>query len=222
MEIRGVTEIVEHHLRREIIIGTLAPGSKLNEIELSERLGVSRPPLREAFRKLESENLVVSIPRKGSCVAQMSLEDCTQIYRARIMLECAAIEIIGELGITDLTPLQQALTAELRFLPQDNPSPDNMLDFFNVMSEFHNKLVEVCGNRWIIHYHGQLRPTMARYQIMYLRMPGTRQMSLAEHEEVFALIRDGRYAEAQRTVTRHILKTRDSLIKGITASQPAA
>jgi DNA-binding GntR family transcriptional regulator len=220
MEIQGVTESIEHQLRQEIITGALGPGSRLNEIELSERLGVSRPPLREAFRKLESENLVVSFPRKGSYVAQMSMEDCTQIYRARIMLECAAIEIIGEQGGADLGLLAQTMDAELRYPPPGNPAT-NMLDYFNVMSDFHNKLVEACKNRWILHYHSQLRPTMARYQMMYLRLPGTRQTSLAEHGEVIELIRGGNYPAAQQKITQHILKTHDALIKGITVSLPA-
>lgn len=222
MEIQGVTESVTHRLRAEIIAGALAPGSRLNEIELAARLGVSRPPLREAFRKLESENLVVSVPRKGSCVAGMSLEDCVQIYRARIMLECAAVEIIGEQGVTDLAPLAQTLEAERSFLPRKPPQAENLLDYFDVMSGFHNKLVEVCANRWVIHYYGQLRPTMARYQMMYLRLPGARQTSLAEHDVVLDFIRQGRWTDAKRELTAHILQTRDALIQGITNGRPAA
>ena len=216
MEIQGVTETVTNRIRAEIIAGVLAPGSRLNEIDLSARLGVSRPPLREAFRKLEGENLVVSVPRKGSFVTRMSLEDCTQIYRARIMLECAAIEIIGEQGIDDLAILELAMQEEQRYHPKEAPQPENLLDYFDVMARFHNKLVEVCANRWVIHCYGQLRPTMARYQLMYLRLPGSRQASLDEHAEVLALIRGRDFAEAKRQVTDHILKTRDALILGIT------
>jgi DNA-binding GntR family transcriptional regulator len=65
METLSVTKSRVHPLRENIIIGEFAPGQKLNEIELSSRLGISRPPLREAFRLLENEHLVRSIPRKG-------------------------------------------------------------------------------------------------------------------------------------------------------------
>lgn len=81
MKIYGVVETVQRRLRQAIITGKLPPDHKLNEIELAQEFEVSRPPLREAFRKLENENLIVSIPRRGSYVAGMSKEDCEQIYR---------------------------------------------------------------------------------------------------------------------------------------------
>ncbi|MBW2123631.1 MAG: GntR family transcriptional regulator, partial [Deltaproteobacteria bacterium] len=68
MEIRGVTKSLVDYLRTQIITGNLPPGQKLNEIRLSSDLGVSRPPLREAFRILEHDRLVASIPRKGTYV----------------------------------------------------------------------------------------------------------------------------------------------------------
>jgi len=222
MEIQGVTESVAHQLRSEIISGELSPGSRLNEIDLAARLGISRPPLREAFRKLESENLVISIPRKGSYVTPMSPEDCIQIYRARIMLECSAVEIIGERGITDLSNLHQTLEAKERFLPPGVPRLKDQPDDSVFLCDFHDRLVKACGNHWIIHYYYQLCPTMARYQMMYLRLPGAEQIVRVEHEEVLACIRQGHYAEAQQKLTAHILKTRDAILQGITAAHPAA
>jgi DNA-binding GntR family transcriptional regulator len=205
--------MVQEHLRREIITGNLEPGSRLNEIELSERFGVSRPPLREAFRKLESEKLVFSIPRRGSRVADMSREDCEQIYRARIMLECAAIDIIGEQGITDFSQEEEALAADADYVIPANPTAVDMLDYFSMMSRFHNSLVRCCGNRWVIHYHNQLRSTMARYQVLYLRLPGTRKVSVEEHKAILGLLEGGRHQTAKARLAAHIQGTLDALIR---------
>ena len=65
-------EVVFRAIRENILKGELKPGERLMEIQLAEKLGVSRTPIREALRKLELEGLVVSIPRKGALVAQMS------------------------------------------------------------------------------------------------------------------------------------------------------
>ncbi len=73
MEIKSVTESIVHYLRDHIISGDFAPGRKLTEMELSAQMGVSRPPLREALRIMENDNLVTRIPRKGTYVTTISI-----------------------------------------------------------------------------------------------------------------------------------------------------
>ena len=170
MQIKGVSQVAESRLREEIMTGKIAPGERINEIAVSERFGVSRPPLREAMRRLESENLVFSIPRRGSYAAETSKEDCMHIYRARIMLECGAVDIINEEGGVDFGMLERALVEEKKLQTRRGKKKDPHEDYL-IMSQFHNALVEVCGNRWVVHYHQQLRPTLGRYQIMYLTIP---------------------------------------------------
>ena len=82
MEIIGVTRSAFHYLRAKIITGELPAGQKLNENQLSSLLDISHPPLREAFRLLEHEHLVVNVPRKGICVTTVSREDLREVYNA--------------------------------------------------------------------------------------------------------------------------------------------
>jgi GntR family transcriptional regulator, rspAB operon transcriptional repressor len=79
-------------LRREIIVGQLAPRAMLSEQELSQRFGVSRTPIREALIKLAEENLVEIYPQYGSFVAPIKLQDVFDSQFVRESLECAAIE----------------------------------------------------------------------------------------------------------------------------------
>ena len=91
-KISSVSEYLIDYLRTEIIMGGLPPGVKINEYHLSETLNVSRPILREVLRALESEPLVDIIPRKGSYVSAISLEDFIELYDIRGMIEYKAVD----------------------------------------------------------------------------------------------------------------------------------
>ena len=87
LEISSVEEIVYHALRREIATLALAPGERLPLEELAARFRVSLTPVRHALRRLESEGLVVSTPRRGSRVAPLSVEELEEIQAIRLGLE---------------------------------------------------------------------------------------------------------------------------------------
>src|SRR5699024_8835087 len=86
-------DVVFNTLRRAILRGELKPGERLMEIQLAERLGVSRTPIREAIRKLELEGLVLMIPRKGAEVAKISARSLRDVLEVRRALEELAIEL---------------------------------------------------------------------------------------------------------------------------------
>ena len=85
--------MVFNTLRQAILKGELAPGERLMEIQLAEKLGVSRTPIREAIRKLELEGLVLMIPRKGAEVAKISEKSLRDVLEVRRSLEELAIEL---------------------------------------------------------------------------------------------------------------------------------
>ena len=80
-------DVVFNTLRQAILRGELAPGERLMEIQLADKLGVSRTPIREAIRKLELEGLVVMIPRKGAEVARITEKDMRDVLEVRGTLE---------------------------------------------------------------------------------------------------------------------------------------
>ena len=94
IEIIGVRQSILENLRTQILTGELRGGEKLNEIELSKKFDISRPPLREAFRILEKEDLAFSIPRRGCYVSHTSWKDAQQISEAREMIECFSIDLL--------------------------------------------------------------------------------------------------------------------------------
>ena len=86
-------DVVFNTLRQAILRGELEPGERLMEIQLAERLGVSRTPIREAIRKLELEGLVLMIPRKGAEVARISEKSLRDVLEVRRSMEELAIEL---------------------------------------------------------------------------------------------------------------------------------
>ena len=94
MEVQNLTKRVLEYLRNRIITGELVPGQKLNENEIASRLEISRHSIREAFRVLESEQLVFSIPNKGAFVTELSDDDLLEVYQTREMIECYAVDLL--------------------------------------------------------------------------------------------------------------------------------
>lgn len=86
-------EVVAAELRRLILSGEVAPGSRLVEDRLAERLGVSRNPVREAIRVLSSEGFIEVIPRRGACVALLSGPAAEDLFDVRMALEPVAARL---------------------------------------------------------------------------------------------------------------------------------
>jgi len=204
MEIKSITESVVEYLRLQIITGELAAGQRINETELASYLNISRPPLREAFRILENEYLVVNIPRKATYISDISIEDLKEVYQAREMLECYAIDLLKAKNIRKL-PNATASVKTASDLPI--PSQDNREEVFTYLKafvDFHIKLIESTGNHWVIHFYNSISSHLARYQFIYLYIPGSGRRSIEEHNQILDFIKTGNYEKAKKFMREHI------------------
>jgi DNA-binding GntR family transcriptional regulator len=217
MEILGVTMTSLEYLREKIITGELKAGQRLNETELSMELGISRPPLREAFRILEENQLIVSMPRKGTFVAEISIEDFVEIYQAREMLECHCIDLIQEKNIKTFPLLERAIEASATLSIPPDDKPKEKMAFLEAFAAFHHRLIESAGNKQLIHFYKRIGFHLSRYQFMYAYLPGLTDLSQDAHWEILNHIKEGRFLEAKQLVRYHIrsfvqlMRTRMSL-----------
>ena len=92
-------DVVFQTLRNAILKGELKPGERLMEIQLAQKLGVSRTPVREALRKLELEGLVIMIPRRGAIVADITIQDLNDVLEVREALEELAVKKACDLSL---------------------------------------------------------------------------------------------------------------------------
>jgi DNA-binding GntR family transcriptional regulator len=213
LEFKSVQSGVVEYVRTQILTGALKANQKMNESDLASKIGVSRPPIREAFLILESEHLIVSIPRKGAYVTNVSIEDLLGLCQVREMIECYAIDLLQSKNIKEL-PLVELAFKEATNLPfPTSGNSEELLHYHKIFFDYHRRLVEAGGNSRIIHFYKGISSNLTRYQIMSLFVPGSVTHSLEDHRAILDLIGMGEYEKAKKEVISHINYTKDFLKK---------
>jgi DNA-binding GntR family transcriptional regulator len=188
-------------IRDAILKGSLRPGERVSEPELAERFGISRTPIREAFRQLESEGYLEVIPRKGAVVASLSERDVIEFYAIKSILEGHAARIAAErMTERDLERLE-TINAKL----QEIAAGGDIKGFFRVHNEFHELFIKASGNDKLIELINQLVLKFNRLRLASLAQPGRMDISVQEHRKIIEAFRrhDGEQADSlvRRTAT---------------------
>jgi len=152
-----------YDLRQEILGGVLLPKERLIEEEISKRFNVSRGPLREAFRTLESEGLINIVPRKGAYVSDVNMEDIEAILQVRIALESLAVKLACQ-KMTDKTLAN--LDKILNGMGSAVEKKDDKR-YFELNKIFHTKIYEFTQNKYLI----KMLTTMALHSYRYRFIP---------------------------------------------------
>ena len=205
MKIVNVTTSALQFLREKIITGELKSGERLNEASLSSKLGISRPPLREALRILEKDHMAVNIPRKGTYVTELSVKDFEELSQIREMIECYTIDYFKTSHIRNLPKVTLAFNKALSLPnPLNSVDPEQLLNYIRVFLDFHTSLVESSGNSQLTHIYHSINFNLARYQFIYFYINGTAQHSLEDHKRILEFVRNDNYDEAKEELKRHI------------------
>lgn len=193
-------DVVFHTLRQAILRGELKPGERLMEIQLANKLGVSRTPIREAIRKLELEGLVLMIPRRGAEVAQITEKSLRDVLEVRRALEELAVQLAC-----------MRMTAEgIRKLWQAASEFEDVLgdEDITVVAEadvaFHDVIYLATDNERLISLLNNFREQMYRYRVEYLKKKECHEKLLAEHRELIQAIENGDCKRATEITSMHI------------------
>ena len=210
-------DVVFNTLRQAILRGELKPGERLMEIQLANKLGVSRTPIREAIRKLELEGLVLMIPRKGAEVAEITIKDLEDVLEVRAALEelavCDACENITEEQILALKEAADNFQAALE--------SDDLVKCAETDMAFHEIIYQASDNKRLNQVLNNLREQMYRYRVEYLKEEQTRNLLVSEHEELVKAIREGDVQKAQDISFHHLENQRMAIIRTIRAENAA-
>ena len=204
-------DVVFNTLRQAIITGEFAPGERLMEIALANRLGVSRTPVREAIRKLELEGLVVMIPRKGAEVAKITEKDLRDVLEVRSSLEELAAELAAE-RMND--EVKEKLEKALKGFEEAIESDDNAAVADSDV-DFHDVIFEATGNARLIQIINNLREQMYRYRLEYVKDTEYHTVLLNEHRELAKAMVEGRKEDARKIMKRHIDNQEMTVIRNI-------
>ena len=204
-------DVVFNTLRRAILRGELEPGERLMEIQLAEKLGVSRTPIREAIRKLELEGLVLMIPRRGAEVAKISEKMLKDVLEVRRSLEELAIELACErMTDEDFEALRQAEEAFRAAVKEGNA-----LTIAEEDEAYHETIYRCTGNDRLLQILSNLREQMYRYRLEYIKDEAKRQTLLEEHERILMALKNRNVNIARDAVREHIDNQETTVLKNL-------
>jgi len=193
-------------IKRDIIFGDLAPGSKLKLDGLRERYSASMSTLRETLNRLASEGFVDALDQRGFFVTPVSRDDLIEIANLRVLLECHALRLSVKKGDTDWEGNLVAAHHKLHLMEQKMLAGDESQkeDWKRYDWEFHLALISACGSKNLLSLHSVLYDKYLRYQMLVLTYRG--EEAVEEHRKVFeaALARD--IETAADTLKTHIDK----------------
>ncbi len=193
-------ERVHDHLKQEILANRYGPGSELLEVPLSEELGVSRGPVREALRSLEAEGLVEITPRRGAVVTILSKREFLEAYQVR-----EALEVLGvRLAVPRLTESAISALAERIERMDEHAAAGDDDAFFEANAAFHEAFMEASENRKLIEVYRRLMAQMRPYRRPSARLRGNLERSIAEHREIVTAARTGDADATVALVMKHI------------------
>jgi DNA-binding GntR family transcriptional regulator len=182
-------------LRDWILEGTLAPGERLHDLELAERLGVSRTPVREALQRLEDEGLVETSPNRWTRVAPLDVSIATDLYPIIWQLEKLALEFAAfELDDAELDQMERANQRLVAALDANDAVGAAQAD-----SEFHQVYIDLCGNAELITILQALKVKLRRLELHYFSSHSARE-SVAEHTALLTALELGDIAAATTAI----------------------
>jgi len=167
-------------IRDAIMTGALKPGEKVAEPDLAERFGISRTPIREAFRQLESEGYLTVIPRKGAVVTSFSPRDVEEFYTIKSILEgYAARRACEKLSAKEIEKLR-SINERLRHLAEEG----DVKHFFRVHNDFHDLFLRAADNEKLYVLVSNLVRKFERLRYASLSLPGRMKISVQEHDKI--------------------------------------
>ena len=216
LQSNSLAMLVQRDLERMILAGELNAGAKLNEAAIAGMLGVSRGPVREAFRSLEESGLVRLEKNRGVFVRRVSLEEADEIYELRAALdEFAGRRVAEKAAAADIRELR-ALVERM-----DRAAARNELDaYYRTNLEFHDRLVELAGNAKLLVTYRRLVNELHLYRRATLAQEGALPISTREHHDIMEKISAGQAAAAGRALHDHVMGSRERMHRAQDAPLP--
>ena len=194
-------------LREQIFAGVFAPGSFLDEVDLCERLQISRTPLREALKVLTAEGLLRHEPRRGCFITEVTEQDLDDIFPVIALLEgrCAheAARHATDADLAALTTLHERLNSHAQ--------AGRFNDYYETNFAIHEAIITLANNRWLAMAIADLRKILKLARSQQLHAPGRLAQSLSEHMAVFAALKARDSEGAEAAMRTHLTRQREAL-----------
>lgn len=206
-------EKIADAIRDDIIQGRLKEGQRVSEPELAERYGISRTPVREAFRQLSVEGFLRLTPRKGARIAYLTEKDVCEFYELKSVLEGYAVRIATtKIQERDLGRMEQ-LNDQMERLHERG----DLKRIAKVHDDFHNIFLEAAGNDQLYTTVCQLANRFQRFTIL-LALTGKNPEAVSKHREIIGAMRARDGKKAEDLVKANALLGKELMIKEVLQS----
>jgi phosphonate utilization transcriptional regulator len=199
--------LVQRELERMILAGDLVPGSKLNEALLAKALGVSRGPVREAFRALEESGLVRLEKNRGVYVRQIPIDEADDIYELRAVLDDFVGRRVAAMATAEAV---RALRGDIARMEKATARND-VDSYLTANLDFHDRLVTLAGNAKLLLIYRRLANELRLFRRATLAQGDTLAVSTREHREIVDQIAAGKVAAAGRALYDHVMASRERM-----------
>ena len=209
MKIESLVDMAKRHIQLWIIKGEYQPGQRLKEEEISTRLDISRPPIREAFKFLEAEGLVIRKPRRGVFVSEMTDKDVWEAYT----LKATLYEMATELALDNMTDRQAAELESIVQKMEDhaNAIPVDLLGYQEYHQEFHDKIMLISGNERLKKFSASIHLQVCRFSYKSLQNKAHLRSSIRYHQRIINALKEKNKPLACKLMKDHVLEALDVL-----------
>lgn len=209
---KSLREVVYDSLKKSILHGKLKAKQRLIEETLANQIGISRTPVREAFHKLERDDLVSRLPKGGFAVREFTKGDVEEIFGIRIALESYA----AYLAATHITP--EKLSALEEKVDESEKAFKRGEDekAVQLYTEFHDLLYKSCKSKKLIEMINGFRDYFYRYRSALLHTPSGFKNSLSDHREMLDAMKKNNPRLVENLVRIHLERGKEIVLKEIT------
>ena len=205
----GLKNIVYEYLLNSILSDSLQPGHVIVEQEVSDLLGISRTPVREALKMLEADGLVHHIPSRGTFVKEISIQDVEEIFQLRELFEITALKVaIKEISDEEIDYIEECL----HVLNDDGIGKANINEeFYRSDRELHQIIMRYIGNSRAIQFYTTLEVQLERLRRISSMTPSRLSKSKQEHIDIVKAIRSRDLQDATNRLSSHLNNVKESI-----------
>ncbi|HUL32224.1 MAG TPA: GntR family transcriptional regulator [Thermodesulfobacteriota bacterium] len=208
---KSLREEVYESLKKSILHGKLKPGQHLIEEQLANQVGISRTPVREAFHKLEKDELVTRLPKGGFAVREFTREDVEEIFGIRGALESYA----AYLSTLHMAPDKVAILEKKLKESEEALAKGDEEQVVELHTEFHDLLYKSCKSKKLLEMINTFRDYFYRYRSALLHIENAVSTSNQDHRQMLEAMKKKNPQLAERLVRRHLARGKELILREI-------
>ncbi|MES2632545.1 MAG: phosphonate utilization associated transcriptional regulator [Pseudomonadota bacterium] len=205
----SLTTVVQQEIERGILQGEYAPGSKLIEATLAQKMGVSRGPVREAFRMLEEAGLVRNEKNRGVFVRDIPIDEAIEIFDLRATMD----QLVGRRLAEHITPAQLKEIKALVDAMEKAVKAEDAYKYHLLNLKFHDRLVEMAGNSKLTSIYRKLIKELSLFRRLNLADGWLLPISAGEHRAILKAIASGDPDAAGKAMFDHAMDSKERTIE---------